>query len=169
MTVTASQFSRWNDLALLGVIMAMAVGGCACSTAGAIKTLRIGIIFKGFWRQMRMILMPEQGIVIEKIHHFRDTILGDNQIAAAGLIFLAYVFLYFVGSLVGVLCGYQFLPSLFESVSAAANVGHTIGITATTMPAVLKVTYILQMWIGRFEFMAIFGLFGFLISWVKGR
>lgn len=169
MTVTASQFSRWNDLALLGVILAMAAGGCACSTAGAIKTLRIGIIFKGLWRQMKMILIPEQGIVIEKIHHFRDTILSDNQIATAGLIFLAYLFLYFAGSLIGVLCGYDFLPSLFESVSAAANVGHTIGITATTMPAVLKITYILQMWIGRFEFMAIFGLFGFLFSWAKGR
>ena len=169
MTVTSSQLSRWNELALLGIILAMAIGGCACSTAGAIKVLRIGIIFKGFWRQMKMILMPEQGIVIEKIHHFRDTVLEDNQVASAGLIFLAYLFLYLLGSLVGVLCGYQFLPSLFESVSAAANVGQSVGITVTTMPAVLKVTYILQMWIGRFEFMAIFGLFGFLFSWAKGR
>ena len=37
------------------------------------------------------------------------------------------------------------------------------------MPALLKVTYIVQMWLGRLEFVAIFALLGFFVSWVRGK
>ncbi|MFH0795823.1 MAG: TrkH family potassium uptake protein [Candidatus Omnitrophota bacterium] len=169
MTVTANQFSQWNDLALLGVIMAMGFGGCACSTAGAIKTLRIGVVAKGLWRQVKTVFTPEQGMVIEKVHHFRDTVLEDKQVQAAGLVVIAYLSIYLLGAVMGILCGYPFLPALFESVSAAANVGHTIGITSPAMPALLKITYILEMWVGRFEFLATFVIFGFIASLFKGK
>ncbi len=47
MTIYARQFANeWNHLALVGVICAMALGGAVCSTTGAIKMLRLGIIFK---------------------------------------------------------------------------------------------------------------------------
>lgn len=169
MTVTANQFSQWNDLSLLGVIMAMGFGGCACSTAGAIKTLRIGVVAKGLWRQVKTVFTPEQGMVIEKVHHFRDTVLEDKQVQAAGLVVIAYIFLYLLGAVMGILCGHPFLPALFESVSAAANVGHTIGITSPAMPNLLKITYILEMWVGRFEFLATFVIFGFIVSLIKGK
>jgi trk system potassium uptake protein TrkH len=61
------------------------------------------------------------------------------------------------------------LYSLFESTSAAANVGLSCGITSPSMPAVLKLTYIFQMWAGRLEFMAIFTLIGFFVAVVKGK
>ncbi|MDD4894759.1 MAG: potassium transporter TrkG, partial [Candidatus Omnitrophica bacterium] len=47
MTIYARQFnSEWSHLALVGVACAMALGGAVCSTTGAIKMLRIGIILK---------------------------------------------------------------------------------------------------------------------------
>jgi trk system potassium uptake protein TrkH len=67
------------------------------------------------------------------------------------------------------LFGYPFLHALFESTSAAANVGLSCGITQTTMPATLKVTYIIQMWAGRLEFMSVFTLLGFLVAALKGK
>ena len=67
------------------------------------------------------------------------------------------------------LYGYPFLKSLFESTSAAANVGLSCGITAPAMPAGLKVTYIVQMWAGRLEFMSVLTLLGFLVAAVKGK
>jgi trk system potassium uptake protein TrkH len=65
--------------------------------------------------------------------------------------------------------GYPFLDSLFESTSAAANVGLSCGITSVGMPTALKLTYIFQMWAGRLEFMSIFTLIGFFVAAVKGR
>lgn len=169
MTVPAVRLAGWSELALLGLVLAMAAGGCVSSTAGAIKALRISIVAKGFWRQMKRVLTPEQGMVAERIHHFRTITLEDGQVQAAALIVIAYIGLYLLGAMVGAWYGYSFLPALFESVSAAANVGLSVGITEPGMPVLLKIVYIFQMWVGRFEFMAVFVLAGFIISWFRGR
>jgi trk system potassium uptake protein TrkH len=74
-----------------------------------------------------------------------------------------------LGALVGIYFGYPFLESLFESTSAAANVGFSCGVTEASMPTLLKITYIIQMWAGRLEFMSVFTLIGFLVAAIKGK
>ncbi|MCX5694346.1 MAG: TrkH family potassium uptake protein [Candidatus Omnitrophica bacterium] len=169
-TIYAAQFfTDWNPLAISGVILAMALGGAVCSTTGAIKMLRIGIILKAFKEDLKRIIMPERAIVVEKFHHIREVFLEDKIVRSALIITLAYMILYGLGALVGMFYGYPFLESLFESTSAAANVGLSCGITKITMPAMLKVTYILQMWAGRLEFMSVFTILGFLFASIKGK
>jgi trk system potassium uptake protein len=169
-TIYAQQFlSDWNDLALVGVIIAMALGGAACSTTGAIKMIRIGIIAKAFIQDVKRILLPERAVVEQKFHHIKEIFLEDKLVRPALIITLAYIVLYGVGSIIGMLYGYPFLNSLFESTSAAANVGLSCGITAPTMPSGLKVTYILQMWAGRLEFMSVLTLVGFFVAVIKGK
>ena len=53
--------------------------------------------------------------------------------------------------------------------SAGANVGLSVGVTDAAMPVLLKLTYIMQMWLGRLEFVAVFALFGFLYSLWRGK
>ncbi|MDD5450192.1 MAG: TrkH family potassium uptake protein [Candidatus Omnitrophica bacterium] len=169
-TIYARQFiTEWAGLPIIATIIAMALGGCACSTAGGIKALRIGIIFKALRQDIKKMLLPEDVVVIQKFHHIRDIILEDKHLRSAAMIALCYLLLYFVGALAGMILGYSPLESLFESVSATANVGLSCGITNAYMPALLKLTYIFQMWIGRLEFMSVFVLFGFIISMVKGK
>jgi trk system potassium uptake protein len=169
-TVYAPQLiTDWNSLALVGIIIAMALGGAVCSTTGAIKMLRIGIIFKAFKEDLKRIIMPEKAIVVEKFHHIREVFLGDKLVRGALMITLVYIILYGFGALVGMFYGYPLLSALFESTSAAANVGLSCGITNIAMPAALKVTYILQMWAGRLEFMSVFVIFGFLYAMIKGK
>ncbi len=169
-TIYAQQFILdWNQLALSGVILAMALGGAVCSTTGAIKMLRIGILFKALQEDLKRIIMPEKAVIIEKFHHIKEIFLEDKIIRSALTITLAYIILYGLGALVGMFYGYPFLESLFESTSAAANVGLSCGITALTMPAVLKITYIIQMWAGRLEFMSVFAIIGFIVATIKGK
>jgi len=169
-TIYAQQFvNEWNNLALVGVILAMGLGGAVCSTTGAIKMLRIGIIFKAFLEDIKRIILPERAVVIQKFHHIKEVFLEDKQVRSALLITLAYLILYFLGAYIGMLYGYPFLNSLFESTSAAGNVGLSCGITAASMPAVLKITYILQMWAGRLEFMSVFTLIGFFVAALEGK
>ncbi|MDD5255747.1 MAG: potassium transporter TrkG [Candidatus Omnitrophica bacterium] len=160
---------EWNDLAVVGVICGMALGGAVCSTTGAIKMLRLGIIFKAMAQDVKRIILPERAIVVKKFHHIRETFLKDTHVRPALLNTLAYLLLYGVGTLVGMFFGYPFLHSLFESTSAAANVGLSCGITSAGMPALLKVVYILQMWAGRLEFMSVFTLVGFIVAAIKGK
>jgi trk system potassium uptake protein TrkH len=169
-TIYAGQFlTDWNDMALVGVIIAMALGGAACSTTGAIKMIRIGIIFKAFIQDVKRILLPERAIVVQRFHHIKDIFLEDKLVRPALIITLAYICLYGLGSIIGMFYGYPFLSSLFESTSAAANVGLSCGITAPSMPAGLKITYILQMWAGRLEFMSVLTLLGFFVAVIKGK
>ncbi|MDD5505261.1 MAG: TrkH family potassium uptake protein [Candidatus Omnitrophica bacterium] len=169
-TIYPQQFIlNWNHLALVGVILAMALGGAVCSTTGAIKMLRIGIIFKAFKEDLKRIIMPERALIIEKFHHIKEVFLEDKIVRSALIITLAYIILYVLGALVGMFYGHPFLNALFESTSAAANVGLSCGITNIAMPAGLKVTYIIQMWVGRLEFMSVFTILGFLIATIKGK
>lgn len=169
-TVYPSQLiQEWGNLALVGLICAMALGGAVCSTTGAIKMLRLGIIFKALMQDIKRIILPEKAIVIQKFHHIQTVFLEDQQVRSAFLITLAYFILYWVGAIAGMFYGWPFLYALFESTSAAANVGLSCGITSAGMPAALKITYILQMWAGRLEFMSVFVLLGFFVAWVKGK
>ena len=152
-----------------GLICAMALGGCICSTAGGIKMLRVGVIYKALKEDLKRIIMPEKAVIIEKFHHIKEIFLEDKLIRNALTITLAYIVLYGLGTLIGMFYGYPFLNALFESTSAAANVGLSCGITSTAMPAVLKITYIIQMWAGRLEFMSVFAILGFLVAVIQGK
>lgn len=169
-TVYARQFVReWGPLALVSLIIAMGLGGCACSTAGGIKALRIGIIFKALRQDIKKMMVPYDGVVIQKFHHIKEIILQDKHVRPTAIIALCFMLLYIGGAIIGMLCGYPPMQALFESVSAAANVGLSCGITNASMPAILKLTFMFQMWVGRLEFMAVFALFGFIMAAFKGK
>jgi trk system potassium uptake protein TrkH len=159
----------WGHDAVLALILAMAIGGGASSTAGGIKLMRVGIIFKALLQEIKKLMSPEASIVIQKIHHLRDTVMEERQVRNAGLITLCFILLFILGTVAGVLAGYPFLESMFESVSASTNTGLSAGITAPSMPAMLKVTYIFQMWTGRLEFMSVLVFLGFIFALMAGK
>lgn len=169
-TIYATQFGTlWNPLVLLAIIIAMGLGGCVGSTTGAIKMLRVSLILKGFRAEIKRLMFSDSTVVVEKLHHIRTVTINDKQVKNALMITFAFIALYVVGTSAGVYFGYPLTHSLFESVSASANVGLSMGITQAAMPWVLKVVYIMQMWIGRLEFIAVFVLVGFVISWLRGK
>ena len=124
---------------------------------------------KALKEDLKRIILPEKAIIVEKFHHIKEVFLEDKMARSALLIALCYFILYWLGALVGMYFGYPFLNALFESTSAAANVGLSCGITGAGMPTALKVTYIIQMWAGRLEFMSIFTLVGFMVAVFRGK
>ncbi len=168
MTVCGRQLGeRWGDLALLVLILAMGIGGCACATSGAIKVYRLGIIGKEMKRKMKQALSPASAVLVSRFHHIREVTMSQGMVGAALLTTALYLLLYLLGTLAGLLYGYGLSDSAFESVSAAGNVGLTTGITGHTMPALLKVVYILQMWAGRLEVMAVVVLIAYFLNMLR--
>ena len=122
MTIYARQFHlEWGDLALLAMIIAMMIGGSACSTAGGFKGIRVGIIWHAFRGEVKRLGQPESVVTIEKIHHVRDIVLDDNTVRSAMLIVIAYIITFTFTSLIGVLCGYPLGDAAFESASVTGN------------------------------------------------
>ncbi|MFC1631003.1 TrkH family potassium uptake protein [Candidatus Omnitrophota bacterium] len=170
MTIGPEQFAQqWSALSLMGVTLCMALGAGACSTAGGIKILRVGMIVRALLQDMKRTMLPRSAVIRDKIHHIKDVVLGEKQLRQAALIMLGYIFLYLLGTLVGISYGYPLRLALFESVSAGANVGLSCGITAPAMPMPLKVTYIFQMWAGRLEFVSVFAFLGTIFALIRGK
>ena len=74
-------------LALIALTIAMGLGGAVCSTTGGIKMLRIGVVFKALYNDVKRIMLPESTVFIEKYHHIKDIILEERQVRSAVLIF----------------------------------------------------------------------------------
>jgi len=173
MTIYAKQFfNEWGNVALFAVIIAMLIGGSACSTAGGFKGLRIGIIFKGFFREIKRIILPDSIIQIDKFHHIGDIVLEDRHLRSAMLIVLAYIATFMIGTFGGISFGYPLTSAAFEAASVTGNVGLSIGITQPQMPNTLKIIYIFIMWAARLEFMSVLALvtylfFGMRKKWLR--
>ncbi|MFH1768991.1 MAG: potassium transporter TrkG [Candidatus Omnitrophota bacterium] len=165
--LSGQELNAFGSLALLSIIFAMMVGGGVCSTTGGFKLMRLGVIFKSFFIETRRWMMPPKAVYKSVYHHLQDLILEDRRIKEAFIFAGLFLITYMGGAVAGMVYGYPALSSLFESVSATANVGLSMGITSPSMPAGLKVIYILQMWLGRLEFLAIFVSFGFIASLFK--
>lgn len=165
--LSAFQLKGFGSLSILVIIFAMMIGGGIGSTTGGIKLMRLGIVFKSFAMMIKRYMMPQGAVYKDSYHHLKDNIVDDRKLKNVFVFFSLFLFTYIGGMLIGVIFGYPILPSLFESVSATANVGLSLGITNPAMPAFLKVVYILQMWLGRLEFLSIFVSLGFIISLFK--
>lgn len=156
--------------AFVAVILAMAAGGSVSSTAGGIKALRIGVIVKSILASVRRALAPDSAVIKTRYHHIVEQVLTPEISASAMTLFILYGVTYITGGVIGAAYGFDAGSAMFESVSAAANVGLTTGITSPSMPVGLKLTYILQMWAGRLEFIALFTLvLGLIVSIRRAR
>jgi trk system potassium uptake protein TrkH len=168
-TVTSSELAQWGGLAFGGIAIAMALGGMGSSTAGGVKSLRIGLTIKAVLNQIRQVLLPEHAVVGNAYHQSGRKHLTPVLAQSVMTISLLYVALYLLGAGIALAYGVPLQNALFESVSASANVGLSVGVTDPSMPILLELVYMLQMWAGRLEFVAVFSLLGFLYSWARGK
>ncbi|GMR02710.1 MAG: TrkH family potassium uptake protein [Acidimicrobiia bacterium] len=168
-TVPSSELVAWSGLAFGGIAMAMALGGMASSTAGGVKAMRVGLIVRAIVDDVKGDLLPEDALVDNSYYQFGRHRLTPEVARSAMVVTLLFVALFLTGAGIGIAYGVPLQQALFESVSAGANVGLSVGVTSPAMPALLKLTYILQMYLGRLEFVAVFVLIGFAYSLVRGR
>ncbi len=155
-TVYPSQLSLdFGGAAFIAIIIGMAVGGSLSSTGGGIKALRVGVIAKSILLSVKRALAPSSAAVNVRYHHLGHRILTPQVTGAAATVLILYLVTYVAGGVIGAAYGYPTPEAMFESVSATANSGLSIGITSATMPVGLKLTYMFQMWAGRLEFIAV--------------
>ena len=138
--VSMIELSRFSPLAIVGVIIAMMIGGAVCSTAGAIKLMRVGVILKSIFFEVRRWIMPAKAVYVSKIHHLQETTLNDKRVMEAFQIMFLYLFVYVAGAVAGMLTGMIRFWRCLSRVSAAANIGRlSTGLTIRRHPLGLKV------------------------------
>ena len=166
--VYARQFAlEWGDFGVFMLVVAMLIGGAACSTAGGFKGLRVGIVFKGIVADVKKMIGPERRVKLYKFHNMKDYVLEDGMLKSAAFIIVCYMTLFSIGTAIGTYYGYPLSNAAFEAASVTGNVGLSIGVTSPSMPTLMKVYYIIAMYLGRLEFVSVFALIGFIFGGVK--
>jgi trk system potassium uptake protein len=159
----------WGVLAPAMIVVAMALGGMAGSTAGGIKSIRIGLLAKGVTREVRRVLLPDSAVLVQHYHQTTRRILREPEVRGAATVLLLFFILYLGGGMIGLFYGYDLQLALFESTAAAATGGLSVGVLRPALETPLKVLYLVQMLVGRLEFVAVFALAGYFVAAVRGR
>lgn len=170
-TVNTSRLfvTDWGLVAPAALLLAMALGGMASSTAGGVKAIRVGLVAKSVARDIRRAIQPDAAVVVASYRQRHRRVLTDAHVHQAITILVLYLGMFLTGALLGVFYGFPFDRALFESTSATVNGGMSVGVLAPDNPLPMKLFYILQMWLGRLEFMAVFALAGYGIALARGR
>ena len=168
-TVSVGELARWRGLAFAGIGTAMALGSMASSTGGGVKALRVAITVKAMLHEVRRyVLPPHTTFTARYVQGGTQRRIQPDLARGVMAVSLLYFALYVLGAVVGVAYGYSLDAALFESISAAGTVGLSVGITGAGMPVPLEIVYIMAMWVGRLEFIAVFAFIGYLLTLFVG-
>ena len=164
-----SGFATWGQLAPGVLVVIMIMGSMAGSTAGGIKTIRVALIAKSVLRDVRKALAPPASVVVATYRSRRRMLVTDEAVRAAVVMAVLYLLTAVGGAMVHVYYGATIETGLFESSSATANVGLSVGYVGPSNPAPLKFVTMFQRWAGRLEFFAVFALVGYLVALLRGK
>jgi trk system potassium uptake protein TrkH len=151
-----SECSDWAPEAIVVTILLMFIGGGAGSTAGGLKLFRLLVCLHLVKRLVARVLLPSEA---KLAYTYNQSTVSSNEVLAVAGILVAN--LLFVGGTAIILtaAGAAPIAALFESTSALATVGLSMGITSDALPVGAKLALTLNMWAGRLEILPLLILF----------
>lgn len=153
-------YDQWPVAAKAILVLLMFMGGCAGSTAGALKAGRIQVMLKTIAREVRHFMQPQAVIPVR----MGRKLLSDEILLAI----LSFVALYLFVMLVGVLAMIPLTPNIQTAVSSVitcmGNVGPGFAAVGPTLnfaniPDLGKAILALLMLVGRLELYTVLAIF----------
>ena len=119
-----ADFNLWPQAAKMMLVLLMLVGGCAGSTAGGLKVVRVGMLVKSVKREVTHTFQPRK---VQVVRFEKKGV--DESILSQVLVFsFAYMLLLFVGALLITLEGkFDFETNLTAAITCISNVGPGLG------------------------------------------
>ncbi|MBP2238791.1 trk system potassium uptake protein TrkH [Sinorhizobium kostiense] len=118
-----ADFSAWGSFAIGLFFVLYLVGGCAGSTAGAIKIFRWQILFVGTGRVLRGTLYPQAIVPVR----FQGKSVDDVAISNVRNFFFLYIMTLLFMSLLVMATGLDYLSAISSVAQAMANAGPGLG------------------------------------------
>lgn len=155
---TTTHFNSWPNVLPFMLLYFAFMGGCAGSTAGGIKAIRILLIIKQGLREIQRLIHPSAIIPIK----VGDTTVPDRVVDAVWGFFSVYVFAYFTMFLVLIATGIDVVTAFFAVGACINNVGPGLGEVAThygDINLIAKWVLCFAMLLGRLEVFTLLVLF----------
>lgn len=149
--VVKDVLTKWAGMGTFLLTLLMLIGAGSCSTGGGIKWLRTAVSIKNIWWQIKDYLLPSKAVTARKIHHVKDIKISDSFIRSIGVFIFVYLATYILSVIIVMIFYRDIAMVLFEVASALGNVGLSAGLMTPSSPAVVKIVFIIDFWIGRLE------------------
>lgn len=120
---TTDDYMNWHHSTWFLILFISLVGGCAGSTSGGIKTVRIYTAYKYVINEFKRILHPRAVIPIRLNHHT----VNPSIVQSVFSYFIAMFILLFVGSIAMMCLGVPMLDAVCLGFTAFSNTGPSIG------------------------------------------
>jgi len=155
---TTDNFSVWPLFLPLLLMYISFIGGCAGSTAGGIKVIRILVMLKNGIRDLKQMLHPASVQVIR----VADRVLPERMIQSILAFFTAYILVFITFLLLLMATGVDPVTSFSGVATCLNNMGPGLGeVTSSfaTVNPVAKWLLVMTMLLGRLEIFAVLLMF----------
>ena len=144
----------WPTFSQVILILVMFAGGCAGSTAGGIKQIRLVLLCKNLKREVQRILHPR---VVKTLDSDGERV-EEATLSGISLFFFAYILLLLLGTLVVAWDDVGFTAAFTGALTCISNVGPAFDVLGPTcnfagLGNVSKVVLSFEMLLGRLEIM----------------
>ncbi|MDY0387354.1 MAG: TrkH family potassium uptake protein [Methanolobus sp.] len=145
-------FNQWTDSGKIILLAVMFVGGCAGSTSGGIKVVRLFLLLKYAQRALFRSIHPK---AVKPIKLNSKTVPDDVMQAIVSFVVI-YFMIFAVSTGLLSLLGMDLISSLTSSIATLGNIGPGFGVVGPmasfdVVPFIGKLVLIANMWIGRLE------------------
>ena len=155
-----TDFSTWGSFAIGIFFLLFFIGGCAGSTAGAIKIFRWQLLFKGMRRQLILTFSPNRALP----QQYDGRKVDAEMMLSVRNFFFLYLMTFFLLTLGVTATGLDFLSSASGVAQAMANAGPGLGpivgpgTTFALVPDAGKWLLVAGMLLGRLELLTVYVL-----------
>jgi len=127
---TTTNYMDWPEMSIFVLLLAMFTGGCAGSTTGGIKMVRIMLLFKALKRELILVIHPRAVIKLR----IGDKVLNEDLFRNVGVFFFIFIILFLLGSLTTLYLepNLSLIDGISISLSCLANIGPGIGAIGPT-------------------------------------
>ena len=153
-------FSAWGSFAVGLFFLLFLIGGCAGSTAGAMKIFRWQILFYAVTRHLKITISPNRVIRAR----YGGRVIDANMLSAVRNFFVLYILTLFGLSLLVMATGLDFVSSTSAIAQAMANAGPGLGPVVgpgtnfASIPDAAKWLIVVGMIMGRLELITVYVL-----------
>jgi trk system potassium uptake protein len=157
---SSTNYLAWPTFAVMLVVITMFVGGCAGSTGGGMKVIRVSTIFKMGKRSIKQNLHPSAVCTIKT----SDGTMDDDTLSSIATFVAMYLATWIISSVVVALCGTDIETCLSSTLLCLGNIGIGFGQTGPTgsfaiFPSWAKWLFSSLMLVGRLELFTVYCLF----------
>jgi trk system potassium uptake protein TrkH len=155
-----ADFDTWPVLSRMLIVGIMFVGGCAGSTGGSMKVMRMLIGLRSAFREVRLIFSPNTMMSI----FVGGKSVPDAVVRSVAGFFILYLSIWGAGTLLLSISGPDLVTSATASAATLGNIGPGLARVGPTQNFAFfgawdKALMVLLMWMGRLEIYSIAALF----------